>query len=87
MNTNDIPPRSAPAIEPLLLDAAQAAALVGVSVRTWWSWSSAGQVPLPILRRGRIVRWQLRGPHGLLAWIEAGCPPRDRWQASKAGRP
>jgi predicted DNA-binding transcriptional regulator AlpA len=69
---------------PLLLDAADAAALCGVSRATWFGWQAAGQIPVAVLRRGRIVRWS----HAeIVAWIAAGCPARDRWQVMKGGRP
>jgi predicted DNA-binding transcriptional regulator AlpA len=66
--------------EPLLLDAKTAAALCSVSRRTWFAWQSAGQIPLPALRRGRVVRWS---SVELAAWVVAGCPAGDRWQAMK----
>lgn len=66
------------AMEPLLLDAAQAAALCSVSRATWFAWQSAGFAPLPVLRRGRVVRWRR---DELTAWVAAGCPIRNRWQA------
>jgi predicted DNA-binding transcriptional regulator AlpA len=64
----------------LLLDAKRAASLCGVSRATWFSWQASGAIPLPALRRGRVVRWSARE---LTAWIEKGCPARDRWTAMK----
>ena len=76
-------PSLAPA--PLLVDARQAAALCGVSERTWWALSSAGKTPLPV-RLGRRTLWRAAGPGGLEAWVAAGCPPRERWEATKGTR-
>ncbi len=66
----------------ILLDARAAAKLCGVSRATWFSWQAAGLIPLPTLRRGRVVRW-LRSE--IEAWCKAGCPAHDRWQAMKGG--
>jgi predicted DNA-binding transcriptional regulator AlpA len=60
---------------PLLLDARAAARLCGVSRAHFLALSTAGKVPLPV-RLGRRTLW--RGAE-LAAWIEAGCPARDRW--------
>ncbi len=68
---------------PMLLDASQAAALCGVSRATWFAWQAAGQIPSPVLRRGRVVRWDRRE---IEAWCAAGCPARDRWQVLKGAR-
>lgn len=70
---------------PLLLNADRAAALCGVSRRTWWALLAAGKTPLPV-RLGRRTLWRATGPGGLEAWVAAGCPPRDRWEGSKATR-
>lgn len=73
---------TAPAPAPLLLDARAAAKLCGVSRSHFLALHSAGKVPLPV-RLGRRTLW--RGAE-LAAWIDAGCPARDRWQATKGGR-
>ena len=70
---------------PLLLSAGQAAALCGVSRRTWWALHAAGRTPLPV-RLGRRTLWRVAGPGGLEAWVAAGCPPRDRWEAARGSR-
>lgn len=70
-------------IEPLLLDATTAAGLCGVSRRTWFSWQSCGAIPAAVLRRGRVVRWRREE---IEAWVAAGCPARDRWQAMKGAK-
>ena len=65
---------------PLLLDAKAAAELLGMSRTSFYGLLSAGRLPLPVLKAGRIVRWN-RGE--LQAWIKADCPPRDRWESLK----
>ena len=61
---------------PLLLRAADAAALCDTSLRTWRTWDVAGKIPTPI-RIGRSLRWRASELH---AWIVAGCPDRSTWQ-------
>ncbi len=76
-----MPPEPATA---LLLDAAGAARLCGVSRTTWFAMVAAGRVPPAALRHGRVVRWSR---DELAAWIAAGCPAADRWSTErKAGR-
>lgn len=64
---------------PTLLTASQAAALCGKATRTWRAWDSAGLVPKPV-RIGRSILWR---DDELRAWIKAGCPGRDEWEARK----
>jgi len=71
-----------PAVQPLLLNASQAAAMCGVSRRTWWALHAAGKTPPPV-RLGRRTLWRAAGPGGLEAWVAAGCPGRDRWDGGK----
>ncbi len=72
------------AVAPLLLDAKAAAALCGISERSWWSLNSAGKTPLPV-RLGRRTLWRR---DEIAAWTEAGCPARSRWESiKKGGRP
>ena len=78
-----IDPATIAASAPLLVDAADAAALCGVSRATWFSMQSCGAIPAAVLRRGRVVRWSYAE---IVAWIAAGCPARDRW-AVLNGRP
>ena len=68
--------------ESLLLDAKAAAGLCAVSLRTWWSLHSAGRVPVPV-RLGRRTLWRRVE---IVAWVAAGCPARDRWQAVRGAR-
>lgn len=62
---------------PLLLRAAEAAAQCGVALRTWRAWDSAGRIPHP-MRIARSTRWRA---DELRAWVAAGCPDRETWQA------
>jgi excisionase family DNA binding protein len=62
---------------PLLLTARQAAALCSISLRTWRTWDAAGRIPAP-MRMGHSTRWRTAE---LRAWIAAGCPSREEWQA------
>ena len=65
---------------PLLLNARQAAALCGKSLRTWRSWDAAGVVPRPV----RIRRCALWRADELRAWIAAGCPDRQQWEQNSS---
>jgi predicted DNA-binding transcriptional regulator AlpA len=67
---------------PLLLRAADAAALCGKSERTWRSWDAAGLIPRPV-RIGRSTFWR---PQELRAWVDAGCPNRTAWQQLREAR-
>ena len=63
-------------MEPLLLSAKDSAKLLGIGRTLFYSMYSSGRLgPLPI-RFGRRVLWDRKE---LEAWIEAGCPKRDRW--------
>jgi predicted DNA-binding transcriptional regulator AlpA len=64
---------------PILLLAAEAAALCRKSLRAWRSWDSAGLIPRPI-RIGRSTLWRA---DELREWIAAGCPCRDNWDAQR----
>jgi len=67
---------------PLRVDAAQAAELFSVGLRTWRMWDAAGRVPRPV-RIGSRVLWSYRE---LMRWDAAGMPDRDQWEAIKAAR-
>ena len=62
---------------PLLLCAADAAALCGISLRTWRMWDAGGKVPAAV-RIGRATFWRASE---LQAWVAAGCPNRSTWQS------
>jgi prophage regulatory protein len=63
----------------LVLTAAEAAAMFQKSVRTWRTWDAAGKIPKPI-RVGRAMYWR---PEELKAWVAAGCPNRETWEAMR----
>jgi predicted DNA-binding transcriptional regulator AlpA len=52
-----------------LVNASVAAAVLGVSRRSWWRFVAEGRAPKPI-RLGRCVRWRLAE---LRDWIATGC--------------
>lgn len=69
--------------EILLLSRPQVARVLQVSPAHVSRLHASGRLPRP-RRLGRAVRWS---ETELRAWIQAGCPPRDRWEAlMKAGR-
>ena len=59
----------------LLVDSKEVSKLLKVSSRTIWSMLATGRMLKPI-RIGRSVRWSY---DEIKAWVEAGCPHRDRW--------
>ena len=64
--------------------AEEAARLCGISRASWFKLRASDRVPRPI-RLGGCVRWTLDGPNGLRAWLAAGAPSRDRWEAMQKG--
>jgi predicted DNA-binding transcriptional regulator AlpA len=79
----------APAPEPLLLTADQAAALCGVSPATWYRMTAAGRTPASIRVSRGCVRWRA---DDLRLWVGWGCVCRTEFEARRAasnggGRP
>lgn len=71
-------------VEPLLVNGADAARLLGISARQFRRLDSAGLVPLAV-RIGSSKRW---GVDELRSWCSAGCLARSQWDARKnAGGP
>lgn len=70
-------------VAPLLIDAAEAARMLSLTVSRFHSLRSAGQIPLPVFQQGRTVRWLA---DELRRWCEAGCPPQDRWKVESKGQ-
>ncbi len=62
-----------------LLDRPGVAALLKVSRSFVQKLHDTGRLPMPV-RLGRAVRWRR---DELLAWIDAGCPSRDSWEAQR----
>jgi len=60
-----------------LMRAVDAAKLCGISRVTWRRWDSAGRIPQG-LKIGGARLWRRAE---LIAWVEAGSPNRERWQA------
>ena len=71
-------PEPATSPGPLLISAARAAEMCGVSTATWWRWDSSGRVP-PAVRIGGTTRWRMSE---LTTWTAAGCPRREEWMAT-----
>jgi len=63
----------------LLLDAAGAAAVLGLSRSAFYQLDVSGLVPGPV-RLGTIRRWSR---DELRRWVEEGCPPRTKWEMSR----
>jgi len=75
------PGKSTPVRPPPLLLSVDDARLFcgGVAAPTWIAWSARGLVPAPIrvgVGRGRVF-WRKAD---LEVWVEAGCPPRTRFE-------
>lgn len=67
---------------PLAVGAREASRLASVSSRTWARLVASGRAPAGI-RLGRSRRWLVSE---LRAWLAAGAPPRERWDALRAAR-
>lgn len=68
------------ASDSLALTADEVAMLLNVSRRHVAALHATDRLPQPI-RLGRAVRWRA---DELRAWLAAGAPSRDRWEALKA---
>ena len=67
---------------PLVVDAKRLAKLLDSGVRSIRTWDAAGKLPAPIRIGGRVV-WRVQE---IRAWLEAGAPNRDEWEARTASR-
>ena len=65
---------------PLLVTGREAAAMAGVSLDTWQRLTARGECPAPVRLGPRCTRWRRKE---LLAWIKAGCPDRQTWEARR----
>jgi len=65
----------------LAIDTRELAELLHVSKRHLERMDASGRLPKPI-RLGRAKRWLTSE---LEAWLEAGCPDRRTWLATKGG--
>ena len=67
-------------ISPLLLDGAEAAAMIGVSRSHLYALHSSGRLgPLPV-RLGKRTLWRR---DELERWVADACPSRQQWQTMK----
>jgi len=67
----------------LLVDAAEAARLLGISRTTFFGQLASGRIgPRPI-RIGRCLRFSREE---MERWCGAGCPPRSVWEARQEAR-
>ena len=64
-------------LAPLLLKADDVARLLGCSSRFVWTMHAGGTLPTPVRLSNRFVRWRRAE---LEQWIEAGTPPREKWE-------
>src|SRR5690348_10946534 len=71
------------AVAPLAYTADDLARLLQCSKRHLAAMHSSGRLPRPI-RLGRSVRWRA---DELRAWLDAGAPARDRWEAMRQRNP
>jgi predicted DNA-binding transcriptional regulator AlpA len=62
-----------------LIDIKRVAELLSVSTGTVWALISTEDIPQP-LHIGRSTRWR---ENEILAWIEEGCPTRERWELTR----
>jgi len=63
-------------IEPLLLSAAKAAHLLGISRAHFYSMHSSGTLGPQPMRLGGRVLWSI---DELKRWVDADCPQRQKW--------
>lgn len=63
-----------------LIDCKAAAALCGICRRQWMSLHAQGRVPAPHRLGKRCLRWS---PIEIGAWLSAGTPPREKWNAMR----
>ena len=68
---------------PLLVNATEAAAIVGVNRVTWWGLDRSGRCPRPII----LTRRPMWRADELRRWVDADCPSRAVWEARRGNRP
>jgi len=77
--TTPVTPVAPAPLEPFAVSAPDAAKLCGVGKTLWHELDSTARIPAPIKLGARCV-WVV---DELRAWLHAGAPPRDQWQARK----
>jgi predicted DNA-binding transcriptional regulator AlpA len=70
---------STPQTEPLLIPPVEAAGLINISQATLWRHTATEKIPAPV-KVGRKTFWRRAE---ILAWIDAGCPARKKWEAMR----
>jgi predicted DNA-binding transcriptional regulator AlpA len=78
--TQEAPPTAISSVEALLIPANVAGPMCGRSLASWWRDNAAGRTPSPVKLFGRTL-WRRAE---LIAWVEAGCPNRQGWDALRA---
>jgi predicted DNA-binding transcriptional regulator AlpA len=66
----------------MLIDAIEVARIVGHSLRFVRRLDASGMMPAGIRIR-RSVRWRRAE---IVAWVDAGCPTRAKWDALQSAR-
>ena len=67
---------------PLVVDAKRLAKLLCCGLRTIRTHDAAGKLPAPVRIGGRVV-WRVSE---IRAWLDAGAPDRETWEARRAAR-
>jgi predicted DNA-binding transcriptional regulator AlpA len=75
-------PPTDPVGSPLVVDARRLAAMLCAGIRTVRTWNAAGKLPAPVRIGGRVV-WRV---DEIRAWLAAGAPSRNEWEARRAAR-
>jgi predicted DNA-binding transcriptional regulator AlpA len=65
-------------LQPLVTDAEGLAGVLHIGISTLWKLDSAGRIPRGLRIGERCRRWELSE---IQAWLAAGAPHRDRWEA------
>lgn len=83
MNTKPQENQPVPA-QPILLTARDVGALLALSRATVFELHARGRLPLPVRPGGPqgAPRWRA---DEIRAWVAAGCPDRERWEAQRGG--
>lgn len=66
--------------EPIMVGAAEAAALCGTSRSNWLAWDAVGLTPRSIHINSRVL-WAVET---LREWARAGCPSREQFEVGRA---
>jgi len=73
-----------PAITPLAVGIAEAAAMIGISQSHLFAMQRVGKFGPRAIRLGRSRRFLVAE---IRDWLQAGAPPRQRWETVKGGKP